>query len=68
MNNDSIGALWKTKSSKGLEYYTGKINDVEIVAFINTKKENENAPDITIKKKINFSDDDIKESEKKNEK
>lgn len=66
MEDDIIGALWKTKSSKGLEYYSGTVNDIEIVAFVNEKKENEKSPDIVIKRKIKFSKND-KESEKRGE-
>lgn len=69
MEDDIIGALWKTKSSKGLEYYSGTMNDIEIVAFMNEKKENEKSPDIVLKRKIKFSKSDkgSERGEKKNE-
>ncbi len=52
MTNRKIGALWSKKTSEGKEYFSGVISDlrgeIQIVAFKNDKKENENQPDYDI--------------------
>lgn len=43
----TIGALWKQKTKKGDVYFTGRLNDTDIVIFKNgfQKEQKEGAPD-----------------------
>jgi hypothetical protein len=42
--DEELAALWIKSGPKG-EYMTGKIGDVPVVAFRNTRKKNEKEPD-----------------------
>lgn len=43
--SDELGGLWLKTSGKGLEYLTGEIGGVKVVAFRNTKKTADNQPE-----------------------
>jgi uncharacterized protein (DUF736 family) len=50
---DSIGGLWKKTSSKGVEYFSGSIKqmngqELQIVVFTNDKGDNPKRPDYRI--------------------
>lgn len=49
--NDSIGALWKkekNKDDKKTEFFSGRIDDVQVFVFENTKKADKNDVDYRI--------------------
>jgi hypothetical protein len=46
--SERIGALWMRKSKKGLEYLTGVVNGVRLVAFPTTRKRQRNSPDYQV--------------------
>lgn len=48
-NNDELGALWTKSGPKG-KYFTGKLGDTPVVAFINREKKNPKEPDVRILK------------------
>jgi uncharacterized protein (DUF736 family) len=52
--NRELGALWKKKSSTGLEFYSGvvKINgeEIKLVCYANKDKKSDNQPDVRIYK------------------
>ena len=41
-------ALWARKSQNGKEYYSGKCEEMSLIAFANTSKKNEKQPDIRV--------------------
>lgn len=41
-------ALWARKAASGKEYYSGKCDDMELIAFVNTSKKNEKEPDVRV--------------------
>lgn len=41
-------ALWSRVSKEGKEYYTGRCDDIELIAFINFEKKNEKEPDLRV--------------------
>lgn len=41
-------ALWEKQSKNGKEYFTGKADDMKLVAFVNTQKKNDKEPDFRI--------------------
>lgn len=45
---EQVCALWKHKAKSGTKYFTGKTNDVDVVAFYNTDKKNPKEPDLRI--------------------
>lgn len=45
---NKIGALWFRKSSKGTKYFSGVLNDKQIVIFKVKEKKSEKSPDYEI--------------------
>ena len=41
-----IISFWENQSKNGNVYYTGKLGELELIGFRNTKKQNPKAPDI----------------------
>ena len=39
-------SFWENTSKTGTVYYTGKLGELELIGFRNTKKQNPKAPDI----------------------
>ena len=54
-------ALWSRKGQSGLEYYTGKCDDISLLAFVNTNKKNEKEPDIRVYTSDENNDDKLVE-------
>ncbi len=45
---EKLGALWKRKSKKNVEYFQGNCNNVKIVIFANDQKRSAKSPDFLV--------------------
>lgn len=43
-----LGALWIKTSQNGAVYYTGKINNQDVVCFVNRNKTSDKQPELRI--------------------
>ena len=46
-------ALWSNTAKSGIEYLSGKVEGMKLIAFINKEKKNEKEPDIRVYELIN---------------
>ena len=64
-----VVSFWKNESKNGNTYYSGKLGELNLVGFKNTKKKNEKEPDLIFyvkeetKKTNKITKDDLKQDD-----